>query len=171
MDQRRGFELGEMIGGAAPLAEERLERDDRADRLLGEFGLVMGGLAGGDLGVDPRELAPQGAGGNGRCPHARQSPQCGASALAERLDRRHLGIGGIEPLDGHPETVENPRHAAPIEAAGELVEPASAALGLEGVELLELVEAEGHDGREGALVDIPHVILEEERRCGAAIGG
>ena len=58
MDQRRGFELSEMIGGAAPLAEERLERDDRADRLLGEFGLVMGGLAGGDLGVDPRELAP-----------------------------------------------------------------------------------------------------------------
>ena len=58
MDQRRGFELSEMIGGAAPLAEERLERDHRADRLLGEFGLVMGGLAGGDLSVDPRELAP-----------------------------------------------------------------------------------------------------------------
>jgi hypothetical protein len=73
MDQRGGLELRQMVGGPPPLSEQRLEGDDRADRLLGEFGLMMGGLAGGDLGVDPRKLAPQGAGGNGRCAHARQT--------------------------------------------------------------------------------------------------
>ena len=170
VDQRRRLELEELVGGPAPGVEERLERDHRPDRVLGVRRGLECLLQLGDLRVDSRELAPQRPRTDRGGPHRRQARERRRAALTERFDRRHLRIGGVKALDRVAETVEDARHPAAVEAACQFVEPAAASFGGEGVELLELVEPEGHHGREGLFVDFPHVVLEEEGRRRAAIG-
>ena len=122
----------------------------------------------GDLRIDPGQFAGQHAGGDRRRVHRGQPGQRGAPALPQRLDRRDVGIGGIEPVDGLLQVGEHERHLRAVETAGELVEAAAAAIGVERLQLMQFVEAEGHHGGERALVDIPHEILEEERSLRAA---
>ena len=71
-----------------------------------------------------------------------------------------LRVGRVEPLDRLAEVVEHAGHLGAVEAAGQFIEPAAAALRLERSQFVEFVEAEGHHVGEGGLVDLSDEILE-----------
>jgi hypothetical protein len=160
------FERRQPFGRPPPLGMQGLERDHPADHLFAPLGRHDPRLDGGDLRLEMRELRPQ-------CPR-RDRRRAGrphplehvVAAGLQRRDRRHRRILRVEPLHRRAEVREHLRHGGPVEACRQLVEPPAAAVRLQGPQLVQFVEAEGHHAGEGGFVDIADEVLEIDAVAG-----
>ena len=160
MHQRNALERREPFGRPLPGEGERLDRDHAADHPLGLLGPLDAAEQRGDLGVEMGQFAPQPAGHERRCGRAREPFEQHGAAGLEGRQRRHVGVGRVEPRERRLQVREHSGHVRAVEAAGQFVEAAAAALGLERPQFVELVEPEGHHVGEGGLVDPADDVLE-----------
>ena len=139
---------------------QRLDGDHPPDHRLHPLGPFDAADQRGDLGIEVGEFRPGAAGRQGRRARRHQPLQQVGPPRLQRRQRRHVGVGRIEAVDSLLEVRDHTGDVRAVEAAGELVEPAATAFGLQGPQFVQLVQAEGHHAGEGRFVDRPHDVLQ-----------
>ena len=169
MHEGSRFERREPLRSAPPLRVQGLEREHAANHVLGLQGRVDPRLDSRDLRVEVSQFGPEAAGDHGRrTSHGHPLESVGLPGL-ERGQRGDRGIGRIDPLDRLAQVAEHTGDGGAVEARGEFVEPAAAALGLERPQFVELVEAKRHHAGERGFVDVTDDVLEVDLVAGVVV--
>ena len=160
MDERRAHHRIELRGGVTIGLIERFDPEHAADDVFLSHGPFDRGCERCQFGVGAGQFGQQTASRHGRRVQGSEPIEHLVPTQPQRLHRRDGSIIRVEPLDRLADVPEHAGHLRAVEAAGEFVKPAAAALRVERAKLVQFVEAEGHHVGECPLVDVADDVLE-----------
>ena len=169
MDERRAHHGVELRGRPSIGLVERFDPEHTADDVFLSHGAFNRGGERRQFGVGAGQFGQQAASRHGRRVQSGEPIEYLVPTQPQRLDWRDGSIIRVEPFDRFADVPEHAGHLRAVEAAGEFVEPATAALRVERAEFVQFVEAEGHHVRERPLVDVADDVLQIRTVPGAAI--